>query len=315
VGVAAVAGILGRDSWYRDPLWSVEFRLTPLERRLLRSWSVRRLQFIAHAGAAVVTTHQTYSRLEHSLGLLSLVAHFAPDDEAARVAALLHDVGHLPFSHTFEGVAGLDHHKLGVRRIWELAPVLAEHGVRVADVLAIEDGAPSVLRGRPGALKLDHLESFVRSGRAHARLREPAPATLARLRLADGEVHTDQDTARYLAELAVGEAEYLCSWENVVATAVVRGLATILLTDQDDIAELTDDELWARLLADPRTRTDAQLLRRDPLGWEVHAADHPDGYPYQLRALYLDTACVAGEPVGLPAHQLPELPWHCVVAR
>lgn len=310
-----MAGILGRDEWYADPLWSVEFRLTPLERRLLRSWPVRRLQFVAHAGAAIATTHQTYSRLEHSLGLLSLVAHFAPDDEAARVAALLHDVGHLPFSHTFEGVTGLRHHELGARRIEELAPVLAEHGVSAEDVLAVESGAPSVLRGRTGALKLDHLESFVRSGRAHARLTEPPPATLARLRLVDGEVHTDAATARYLADLAVGEAEYLCGWDNVVPTAVLRGLATILIPDHPAIADATDDELWARLLADPRTAEDTRLLRADPLAWDVYAPGHAGGYPYEVHHLYLDTACVAGEPAPLPANGLPPLPWRCVVAR
>ncbi|AXB47850.1 hypothetical protein A4R43_39865 [Amycolatopsis albispora] len=167
-------------------------------------------------------------------------------------------------------------------------------------------------------LKLDHLESFIRSGRAHARLRESPPETLARLRLIDGEVHTDGDTAHYLAELAIGEAEYLCSWENVVPTAVLRGLATMLLSDSattHGITEATDDELWAMLLADPRTQADARLLRRDPLGWDVHPADHTDGHPYELRHLYLDTACVESEPLPLPAHQLRQLPWRCVVAR
>ncbi|MBN6037684.1 HD domain-containing protein [Amycolatopsis sp. 195334CR] len=309
----AVAGILGRSERYADPLWAVEFRLTPVERRLLRCRPVRRLQFVAHAGAAAVTTHQTYTRLEHSLGLLSLVAHFAPDDQAARVAALVHDLGHLPFSHTFEGVGGLDHHELGVRQIRELKPLLAEHGVDVEDVLAVEAGGPSVLRGRRGALKLDHLESFVRSGRAHARLTEPAPATLARLRLVDGEVHTDRDTAAYLAELAAGEADYLCTWENVVPNAVVRGLASILLPTHPEIPATTDDAMWSLLLADPRTRDDARLLREDPLAWDVFPPGHPDGYPYEVRHLYLDTACSDGSPA--PIRETRSLPYRCVVAR
>ncbi|WP_405161916.1 HD domain-containing protein [Nocardia sp. NBC_01499] len=322
IGARSVAGILGRDDWYRDPLWGVEFRLLPVERRLLRSWEVRRLQFIAHAGGAVVTTHQTYSRLEHSLGLLSLVVHFAPDDEVARVAALLHDIGHLPFSHTFEGLAGLNHHELGRQRVRGLASLLGEHGMDVAAVLRVEAGGVSVLRGLSGALKLDHLESFVRSGRAHARLAESPPDTLAKLRLVDGAVHTDRATASYLAELAFGEALYLCSWENAVANGALRGLVSVLLDDGEraaDIASMTDDELWALLLADPRTSDLARHLRRDPLGWKLLDDGHPDaslGWAYQLKRLYLDTACVDGVPLGFTAEQLaelPELPWRRVV--
>ena len=146
-----------------------DVELTPLERELLRSWWVRRLAFVAHAGAAAITTVQTYSRLEHSLGVLVLVAHFAPGDACTRAAALLHDIGHLPMSHTCEGVAGLDHHELGSARIAELSPLLDRHGIETADVLATVEGRrASVLGGAtPGVLKLDHLDSFVRSGRAH----------------------------------------------------------------------------------------------------------------------------------------------------
>ena len=58
------------------------------------------------------STPKAFSRLELSLGVLALAAHFAPEDGLDRAAALLHDVGHLPLSHTFEGVAGLDHHAI-----------------------------------------------------------------------------------------------------------------------------------------------------------------------------------------------------------
>ncbi|MEU7141084.1 HD domain-containing protein [Nocardia sp. NPDC046473] len=320
----SVSGILGRDGWYRDPVWAVAFRLTPVEQQLLRTWELRRLQFIAHAGAAALTTSQTYTRLEHSLGLLALVAHFAPDDEVARVAALLHDIGHLPFSHTFEGVAGLNHHELGRQRVRGLAPLLAEHGMDAEAVLRVEEpGSVSVLRGLPGGLKLDHLESFVRSGRTHARLSESPPDTLAKLRLVDGAVHTDRATARYLADLAFGEALYLCGWDNALPNGALRGLVGVLLDEAPeraaDIAPMTDDELWALLLTDARTAELTRRLRRDPLGWQLLADGHPDaslGWIYQLNRLYLDTACVDGAPLGFREErlaELPELPWRCVV--
>ncbi len=126
---------------------------------------MRRLPFVSHAGAASITTTQTYSRLEHSLGVLALVAHFAPEDHEARAAALLHDIGHLPFSHTLEGIAGLDHHTIGHARIRELEPVLERHDTSADRIIALGSGEqPSPLRASSGAMKIDHLDSFVRSG-------------------------------------------------------------------------------------------------------------------------------------------------------
>jgi HD superfamily phosphohydrolase len=69
---------LGTGGTFRDPLWRAVVPLTALEQDLLRCWWVRRLNFVAHAGAAVIATTQSYSRLEHSLGLLALVVHLTP---------------------------------------------------------------------------------------------------------------------------------------------------------------------------------------------------------------------------------------------
>ena len=63
---------LGLDGAYTDPAWKDTVRLSSLERDLLRTWWIRRLQFIAHAGAAATVTTQSYSRLEHFLGVLAL---------------------------------------------------------------------------------------------------------------------------------------------------------------------------------------------------------------------------------------------------
>ncbi|NYH77509.1 hypothetical protein FHR84_000823 [Actinopolyspora biskrensis] len=308
-------------------MWKVEVGLTRLEQRLLRTWEVRRLQFVAHAGAAALATHQTYSRLEHSLGLFALTAHFAPKDVVARVTALLHDVGHLPFSHTFEGVAGLNHHALGEERIRGLAPLLCEHDMDADEVLAAASGErPSVLHSSPGALKLDHVESFVRSGQAHGRLVERPSTTLERLRIVDGVVNTDPATATYLAELAAGEAGYLCSWEGCVTNGVVRGLVTRLLRDRggssqaliQQIPHMTDSELWNVLANDLATAEHAQRLLRDPLAWELITGHREDlnGYPYEVRRLYLDMPCVDGTPIDPPrsARQLLKLlPWRCTI--
>lgn len=327
------ADTLGTSGRFRDPLWRVEFALSALEQELLRTWPVRRLGFIAHAGAAAMISTQSYSRLEHSLGLLALVVHFSPDDQHARAAALLHDVGHLPLSHTFEGVAGLDHHQLGIRRVTELAPLLRRHRLDPEVLVEILSGArSSVLQSDQNGLRLDHLESFVRSGRAHGRTHEPPPSTLAKLRVSNGVVDTDAATADYLIELIEAEARWQSSEPNVVATGVVRNLAERLIEDgvtgqsedrRADVAAMTDDEFWARLLADPRTAAVAATLRRDPAGWQLvpdGAAEtgQRDDISFVVSRRYLGRPLVDGRPTPsqMPlADNLPGLPWRVRIRR
>jgi HD superfamily phosphohydrolase len=273
------ADTLGLDGRWFDPVWRIEVELTPLELELLDTWWVRRLAFIAHAGIASFTTTQSYTRIEHSLGVLALTAHFAPDDRAARATALLHDIGHLPFSHTLEGIAGLDHHTIGRERITELEPLLRRHGLDAAEVIAIDEGTrPSPLTNASGALKLDHLDSFLRSGQAHGRTRTPPREMLERLRLVDGAVDTDATTAHELTDLIAAEARHQRAPSNIVPIAVLKHLVTAILEngsafDAEHLALMTDGELWAALLADPATREAARELRAHPRHWHLATTD------------------------------------------
>lgn len=314
------ADTLGLDGYYVDPLWRVQVELSPLERDLLRSWWVRRLAFVAHAGAASITTTQSYSRLEHSLGVLALVVHFAAEDTVARAAALLHDVGHLPFSHTPEGLAGLDHHALGHRRITELGPVLARHGLSAGQVIAVDaESSPSCLRGAQGRLTLDHLDSFLRSGQAHGRTQTAPAAMLRLLRLVGGGVDTDAATARELTRLIAAEARSQRSPANVTAVAVIRHLTSLLLdrVQPDTVAAMTDDELWCALLHDPETASAARRLRRAPHEWVAEpleqaarapspsgmllSRDGASGISYDVRRSYLNLPTVDGRAPLRPA--------------
>lgn len=288
-------------------MWRVRFELTSLECALLASWPVRRLAFVAHAGAYSAVSNQTYSRLEHSLGLLALVCYFAPQDQVARAAALLHDIGHLPLSHTFEGIRSLDHHQLGERRIFELRDILHTGGIDVDEVLEVAFGSrPSILTPGAGQMGLDHFESFLRSGRTHGRTSEAPAITLSKVRLVNGAIDTEAETGAYLADLVLGEAQSQSSELNVVATAVVRDLARQLLDGADEIhvqevAHMTDDDFWATLLDDERTREDAQVLLRTPWVWEAErvqrfndARTRSEGIPHQISRFYTDLSMVSG---------------------
>jgi predicted HD phosphohydrolase len=313
----------GSDLW-RDPLWRITVRLSALEQALLRCWPVRRLAFVAFAGAAATVATQNFSRLEHSLGVLALAVHYAPEDPVARAAALLHDVGHLPLSHTCEGLAGLDHHVLGAARIRdELGGVLGEHGVDPAEVVAVLDGGRgSVLTGSAGVLGLDHLDGLVRGARSHGRTTEPPLATLARVRLVNGGVHTDAGTAAYLTDLVAAEARWQTSTINAVATGATRHQVAALLEHAPgqlvaEVAGMTDDELWALLLTDPHTAQAAGALRRDPTAWRaVPPSGDVAGARYRVSRLYLDLPATGDSPTpssDLAFTGLPTIPWDCVI--
>ena len=134
-----------------------------------------------------------HARYDHSLGVLHLtrlaVAHLRATpggtrigDEDARVAvaaALLHDIGHYPFSHAIEelGPPILPHETVGRRLIEgeEIGPILeAQWGVDPARVAAMVDPAgrelppaDRVLRGvLSGPLDMDKLDYLPRDARA-----------------------------------------------------------------------------------------------------------------------------------------------------
>lgn len=177
----------------RDALYD-RIPLTAPERALIGTAAFARLERIQQLGfVSRVWPGARHTRFEHSLGVMHLtrlaVDHLRAtsggrdlSDEDARVAvaaALLHDVGHYPFSHAIEelGPPIVAHERAGRAIILgtEIAPILEETwGIdprRVAtmvDPSAGELSAPDrLLRGvLSGALDMDKLDYLPRD--AHA---------------------------------------------------------------------------------------------------------------------------------------------------
>ena len=114
---------------YRDPVHNIiplreddaEGRLMV---RLIDAVEFQRLRRIKQLGLGLYTYQGAeHSRFTHSLGALHLMTrilgqlsdrtNIAPEDRAAaRAAALLHDVGHGPFSHAMEKILGVHHEQI-----------------------------------------------------------------------------------------------------------------------------------------------------------------------------------------------------------
>ncbi len=97
----------------KDPVYGYVY-ITEAERRIIDSFPFQRLRRIRQlAGAEYVYPGANHTRFEHSIGVMYLAGLLTSnpqlseilskdDMQIIRISALLHDVGHGPFSHIFE---------------------------------------------------------------------------------------------------------------------------------------------------------------------------------------------------------------------
>ena len=166
----------------RDPIWD-NIRVDELALRLVDTRVFQRLRYVRQLGLAyLVYPGATHSRFEHALGAYHLArrtlalleergemrAAGAEECAVVRAAALLHDVGHYPFSHALEEI-GAPHHEVVAR------PLITEGPVAGLLRAGIAPDAPerihALMRGRSasplqglisGSLDLDKIEYLKR---------------------------------------------------------------------------------------------------------------------------------------------------------
>jgi uncharacterized protein len=123
--------IFGETEIIRDPLWD-NIRLDRAALLALDTPTVQRLRYIRQVGHSfLVYPGATHTRFEHALGAYHLTRRaLAALEElgeigvtsleqraAIRMAALLHDIGHYPFSHALEEAGFPSHEALGVAKL------------------------------------------------------------------------------------------------------------------------------------------------------------------------------------------------------
>ncbi len=174
---------------FRDPIHGF-LRADELERSLIGSRPLQRLRYVHQLGFTyLVYPGAEHSRFSHVLGAMELagraydrlaaksggrleVGARSLDRRLVRAAALLHDVGHAPFSHSAEDLfeAGIDHEQmthrlLATREIAEIFERLGE-GVGAAEVIALLKGETTgirrilsqILSGELDVDKMDYLQ-------------------------------------------------------------------------------------------------------------------------------------------------------------
>ena len=123
--------------------------LTEVEVSVVDTPTFQRLRRVSQLGPAeLVYPGATHTRFAHSLGAMHLAGRLAQvvvpeaDRQLIRLAALLHDVGHPPFSHTLEQATGVSHEEVGriLTRSGELSDVISAQGYDPAEVAEVAWG-------------------------------------------------------------------------------------------------------------------------------------------------------------------------------
>ena len=169
----------------RDPLWD-NIRLDRPVAALVDTPTVQRLRHVRQLGHAfLVYPGATHSRFEHALGTYHLARTALsaldergelagiPEEErlAVQLAALLHDIGHYPYSHALEEAGFLDHESLGEAKLSQgaLGDTLRAMGggaliTRIGEIIRGKSDAP--LAGLiSGSLDLDKIDYLSRDAR------------------------------------------------------------------------------------------------------------------------------------------------------
>ena len=166
----------------RDPVHEY-IQISPEEQQIIDSPLVQRLRWIAQlSGAHLIYPSATHNRLSHVLGTMHLAGKYAehlfrdhPEKkhkvQLARIAGLLHDIGHGPFSHQFDDTVyqrifigekhGHDLQRKVIITQSHLKELIEAIGVTPKEIIDVWEGRDMVLltitQGVLGADRLDFM--------------------------------------------------------------------------------------------------------------------------------------------------------------
>jgi uncharacterized protein len=264
-------------------------RFSETEREIVDTVIFQRLRGIRQlAGAHLVYPSAQHSRFEHSIGTMHIAGYagetlfskgyFGDEDKVQqlRLAALLHDIGHGPFSHLFEEVLmekhNLNHEDMGKQIISrsEISDILGKRGYNSSDICKLSFGQSNIQFFNEiisGALSADMMDYLPRDGLFTGV--EYGKIDYQRL-ISSFEVTTDGHLAINKSALYSLESMLISRYEmykavyfhKTVRSAEVMLLRSIMLADEQ--LNLTDKTLNKYLsLTDEITLERIRLLGND----------------------------------------------------
>jgi hypothetical protein len=305
---------------------------------LLDTPAVQRLRRIRQLGTVqLVYPSANHTRFEHSLGVYHLanraLSSLGVSGRAAdrvRAAALLHDVGHGPYSHNVESVihrhTGKYHDEVAdLLADGEVGEVLRENDLDPAVVAALVAGEGKFGQLVSGELDVDRMDYLVRDAHHtgvpygtidHQRL-------VRELRYVDGELVLDEGNVQTAESLLIARAlmtptVYQHHVARISKVMLRRATERLLATPDisaDQLRRMDDPSFLVALRRDPDTAPVAERLSRRDLYkravWaELRAVpeDLLDPDPERLDTLEREVADAAGVAPGKVVVDVPDLP-------
>lgn len=278
-----------------DPIHDF-IRVHETELKIIDSPIFQRLRRIRQlSGAHLTYPSAQHSRFEHSLGVMHIAGQaamslkekgFLKTDQIQeiRLAALLHDVGHGPFSHLFEEVLQIkkkiSHEEIGKKIIQEseIGDILSKSGFDKKHITKLAFGYPKyrfvneIISGSLSADMMDYLQRdgyFTGAEHAkidHKRIIQSMDVYRTKLALEKSALYSFE--SMILSRYQMFKAVY---FHKTVRSAEVMMLESIRLADDDcgftdlnldHYTKLTDEFVIAQILALPNHTSEQRRAKK-----------------------------------------------------
>lgn len=196
----------------RDPIYGY-ITVEDDEMEVLDSKQVQRLRRISQLGLShLVYPSATHTRFMHSMGVLYLsdviskqIGLSETERKNHRMAAMLHDSGHGPFSHASEIVSsrrGLEHEEISLEIVEQLENKIPAEVDRVKEIIRGE-GDLNIIAGEIDCDRMDYLKRDAKmSGLEHGDV--DIETILKSMKIVDDEVVIEQRAAQATANFLSG---------------------------------------------------------------------------------------------------------------
>lgn len=284
----------------RDPIHGYIYA-SEVEKKVIDTGIFQRLRRIRQLASAHLTyPGAQHSRFEHSVGAMFLAGRASNilaekvefDEDSSqelKLAALLHDVGHGPFSHLFEEVLSvkkdITHEDITKRIIveTEIGEILGKHGINVKEFSSLPLGIPSK---HPrymndivsGVLSVDTMDYLLRdsyfTGVEYGKV--DVHRVINSYEVIDNKIGIDRAALYALEALLIARYEMFRAvyFHRTVRAAEIMLIKAMVLADDylgfsdlknlDDYLSLTDEITLARLVS-IKAGSDAKLKQAKKL--------------------------------------------------